>query len=55
MNQRITDEAFEALEYFYGAGMIDNCHGAQRHFVEAMMKYVAAAMNVELAPEEWEN
>jgi hypothetical protein len=52
MNQRITDEAFEALEYFHGAGMIDNCHGAQRHFVEAMVKYIAAAMNVELAPEE---
>ena len=52
MNQRITDEAFEALEYFHGAGMIDNCHGAQRHFVEAMVKYIATAMNVELAPEE---
>ena len=53
MNQRINDEAYEALEYFYGAGMIDNCtRCSQRHFVEAMMKYVAAAMNVELAPEE---
>ena len=52
MNQKINDEAYEALEYFHGAGMIDNYHGVPKHFIEAMMNYIAAAMNVELGPEE---
>ena len=52
MNQKINDEAYEALEYFHGAGMIDNYHGIPRHFLEALMEYTADKMNVELGPEE---
>lgn len=52
MNQKINDEAYEALEYFHGAGMIDNYHGIPRHFIEALMEYTADKMNVELGPEE---
>jgi hypothetical protein len=50
--QKLHDTAYEALEYFHGAGMIDNTHGAQRHFLEALINYTADKMNVELAPEE---
>lgn len=50
--QKLHDTAYEALEYFHGAGMIDNTHGAQRYFLEALINYTADKMNVELAPEE---
>lgn len=50
--QKTHDTAYEALEYFHGAGMIDNYSGVTRHFIEALMKYTADKMNIELGPEE---
>ena len=50
--KKLNDDAYEALEYFHGAGMIDNYHGVPREYIEALMKYTADKMNVELAPEE---
>jgi|TARA_R100000479_G_scaffold169384_1_gene111081 hypothetical protein len=49
--QKTHDTAYEALEYFHGAGMIDNYSGVTRHFIEALMKYTADKMNIELEPE----
>ena len=42
------EEVFEALEFFYGAGMIENLSGDERHYTEILMKYAAKKCNVEL-------
>jgi len=41
-------EANEAIQYFYAAGMIDNCHGDQQHYVDALVKFAAYKMHIEL-------
>ena len=46
--QTIHADAYEAIEYFYGAGMIDNQSGDAHHFIDALVKYTAHKMHVEL-------
>jgi hypothetical protein len=41
-------DAYEAIRYFYEIGMIENLHGDQHHYVEALIKYAANKMNIEL-------
>ena len=33
------NDVMEALEYFHGAGMIENTHGDQRYYLEILIKY----------------
>ncbi len=42
-------ELHEALDYFYGYGLIDNFSGDDRHYIEVLMKYSAKKANIELA------
>ena len=42
------NDVMEALEYFHGAGMIENTSGDQRHYIEQLMNFVANQLNVEL-------
>jgi len=42
------NDVMEALEYFYGAGMIENMSGDQRYYVEQLMNFAANKLNVEL-------
>lgn len=41
-------DAYEAIKYFYESGMIDNLHGDQQHFVEALINFTANKMHIEL-------
>lgn len=41
-------DAHEAIRYFYEIGMIENLHGDQRHYVEALIKFAANKMHIEL-------
>jgi len=41
-------DAHEAIRYFYEIGMIDNLHGDQQHYVEALIKFAANKMRIEL-------
>lgn len=42
-------DVFEALDYFYGCGLIDNFSGDDRHYIEILMKYSADKAKIELA------
>lgn len=42
------NDVMEALEYFHGAGMIENTHGDQRHYLEQLMNFAANVLHVEL-------
>tara|TARA_R100001230_G_C5628479_1_gene136618 strand:+ start:515 stop:652 length:138 start_codon:yes stop_codon:yes gene_type:complete len=42
------NDVMDALEYFHGAGMIENMSGDQRHYVEQLMNFVANQLNIEL-------
>jgi hypothetical protein len=42
------NDVMEALEYFHGAGMIENTHGDQRHYLEQLINFAANQLNVEL-------
>ena len=42
-------QLFEALEYFYGSGLIENFSGDDRHYIEVLMQYSAKKANIELA------
>ena len=46
--QTIHADANEAIRYFYEIGMIDNLHGDQQHYVEALIKFAAHKMHIEL-------
>ena len=46
--QTIHADAYEAIRYFYEIGMIDNLHGDQHHYVEALIKFAAHKMHIEL-------
>lgn len=52
MRNEMDKEAMTALEYFWGAGMIDNCHGDQRHYLETLIYFTAEKLRVELEPEK---
>jgi hypothetical protein len=41
-------DAHEAIRYFYEIGMIDNLHGDQQYYVEALIKFAANKMHIEL-------
>tara|TARA_R110001632_G_scaffold58640_1_gene142665 strand:+ start:599 stop:796 length:198 start_codon:yes stop_codon:yes gene_type:complete len=41
-------DAYEAIEYFHGAGMIGNQSGDAYHFIDALVKFTAHKMHVEL-------
>ena len=40
--------AHETIKYFYEIGMIDNLHGDQQYYVEALIKFVVNKMYIEL-------
>lgn len=42
------EDVMEALEYFHGAGMIENMSGDQRLYVEQLMNFAANVLHVEL-------
>lgn len=42
------EDVFEALQYFYGAGMIENTYGDQRHYLEILMRFAADELHVGL-------
>lgn len=42
------DDVFEALEYFHGAGMIENTYGDQRHYLEILAHFAADRLHVSL-------
>jgi hypothetical protein len=42
------EHAMEALRYFYGAGMIENTYGDQRHYLEILAHFAADKLNVGL-------
>ena len=42
------DDVFEALQYFYGAGMIENTYGDQRYYLEILLRFSADKLNVSL-------
>ena len=42
-------DAHEAIRYFYEIGMIENLHGDQQHYVEALIKFAANKMHIDLA------
>ena len=46
--QTIHADAHEAIRYFYEIGMIDNLHGDEQHYVEALIKFAAHKMHIEL-------
>ena len=39
------EDVFEALQYFHGAGMIENTHGDQRHYLEILIRFAADELN----------
>ena len=41
-------EAHEAIKYFYEMGMIENLHGDAAHYLEALLKFTAHKMHIEL-------
>ena len=41
-------EAYEAIEYFYQMGMIENQSGDAAHYLNALIKFTAHKMHVEL-------
>jgi len=41
-------EAMEALKYFYVQGMIENTHGDQRYYLEALLNFAVKELHVEL-------
>ncbi len=41
-------DAHEAIRYFYEIGMIENLHGDEQHYVEALIKFAANKMHIEL-------
>lgn len=41
-------DAHEAIRYFYEIGMIENLHGDEQHYVEALIKFAAHKMHIEL-------
>jgi len=48
MEKNLTREAVEALEYFHGAGMIENLKSTEQYYVQALMDYVAKKEFIEL-------
>ena len=42
------EDVFEALQYFYGAGMIENTYGDQRHYIDILVHFAADKLNVGL-------
>jgi len=49
MRDELNQEAMQAIRYFWGAGMLDNCHGDQRHYLETLVYFAAEKLHVELA------
>ena len=49
MRDELNKEALEAIKYFWAAGMIENCHGDQRHYLETLVYFAAEKLHVELA------
>jgi hypothetical protein len=49
MTDELNQEALEAIKYFWGAGMLDNCHGDQRHYLETLVYFTAEKLHIELA------
>jgi len=41
-------QAHEAIRYFYELGMIENMHGDEEHYVDALIKFAAHKMHIEL-------
>lgn len=41
-------EAHEAIRYFYEMGMIENLHGDAAYYLEALIKFAAHKMHIEL-------
>lgn len=42
------EDVIEALQYFYGADMIENTYGDQRHYLEILIRFAADKLNVGL-------
>ena len=42
------ENAMESLRYFYGAGMIENTYGDQRHYLEILLRFSADKLHVSL-------
>lgn len=42
------EDVMEALQYFHGAGMIENTYGDQRHYLEILIRYAADELHVGL-------
>ena len=38
----------EALEFFHGAGYIENLHGDEKYYTEILMNKVAKVMKIQL-------
>ena len=49
MTDELNKEALEAIKYFWAAGMLDNCHGDQRHYLETLIYFTAEKLKIELA------
>ena len=47
-HSKMKKEVLEALEFFHGAGMIENLWGDERHYTEILIKYAAKNCKVEL-------
>ena len=41
-------DAHEAIRYFYEMGMIENLHGDAAYYLEALIKFAANKMHIEL-------
>ena len=48
MKKNLTSEAVEAIEYFHGAGMIENLKSDEGYYVQALMDYVAKKEFIEM-------
>jgi len=49
MTDELNKEALEAIKYFWAAGMLENFHGDQRHYLETLIYFTAEKLHIELA------
>ena len=49
MKDELNKEALDALKYFWASGMIENCHGDQRYYLETLIYFTAEKLHIELA------
>ena len=45
----MTKDVMDALNYFHGAGFIEQLRTNEKHYVEILMNFAAKKLNVELA------